>query len=352
MDTTRRKFLANLSAVGALTISPAALMSGAHNSGPRARSNTDWFRDAKWGVFCFNTDLGESKMSALDWNRHVDAFDTRTLGEQLKSVGANYLIFCLAQNSGHFYSPNETYDSIVGIQPSKCSRRDLIHDLSEALLPHGIKLLVYLPSGAPGADPVAVKKLQWEWGIEGKGSLTKGGKHTGKRLAEFQRMWESVIREWSDRWGKRVSGWWIDGCYFADEMYRHPDPPNFESFASALKAGNPSSIVAFNPGVFVDFGLREVISLTEYEDYTAGEVARAFPVCPGRWVNGAQYHVLSFLGESWGLGEPRFADEFVTGYTKDVVSKGGVVSWDVPINKDGSIPAKFLAQLKNINNAL
>ena len=53
----------------------------------------------------------------------------------------------------------------------------------------------------------------------------------GGRLAEFQRKWEAVIREWSLRWGKSVSGWWIDGCYFADQMYRFDDEPNFASFA-------------------------------------------------------------------------------------------------------------------------
>jgi hypothetical protein len=51
--------------------------------------------------------------------------------------------------------------------------------------------------------------------------------------------------------GTKVSGWWIDGCYFADEMYRHEGNPSFRSFTAALKAGNPNGIVAFNPGVVV-----------------------------------------------------------------------------------------------------
>jgi hypothetical protein len=42
----------------------------------------------------------------------------------------------------------------------------------------------------------------------------------GGRLAELQRNWEAVVRERPVRWGKSVSGWWIDGCYFADQMYR------------------------------------------------------------------------------------------------------------------------------------
>ena len=37
-----------------------------------------------------------------------------------------------------------------------------------------------------------------------------------------------------------------------------------------------------------------VICHSEHEDYTAGEISEAFPVrstCPGRWLDGAQYHI-------------------------------------------------------------
>lgn len=156
------------------------------------------------------------------------------------------------------------------------------------------------------------------------------------------------MREWSTRWGTRVRGWWIDGCYFADEMYRHSDEPNFPSFAAALKAGKPDALVAFNPGVVVP-----VICHTESEDYTAGEISTALPECPGAWVerNGhkARYHILSYLGESWCKGEPRFPDELVIGYTRHVTGKGGVVTWDVPIQRSGRIPQAYVDQLGKIH---
>ncbi len=307
------------------------------------RLNTDWFRDARWGVFTHY--LAGKEVTAEEWNSRVDRFDVIGLSQQLKSIGTAYYFITIGQNSGHYCSPNATYDSFVGIQPSKCSHRDLISDLYDALAPHGIKLMVYLPSGAPAADPVAMEKLGWKWGYKG-GWPSGGSERTGERLAKFQGKWEAVIREWSLRWGKKVCGWWIDGCYFADEMYRHPDPPNFQTFAAALKAGNPEGIVAFNPGVKTP-----VISLTEYEDYTAGEISEAFPVCPGRWINGAQYHILSYLGARWGGGEPRFVDDLVVGYTKDVNSKGGVVTWDVPITEGGLIPQPFVDQLMTLKNA-
>jgi len=319
-------------------------------------SNTDWFAECGWGVFCHylgaapSTD-GGGELTAAAWNALVDAFDVPGLARQLQSVHAPYLVLTLGQNSGHYLSPNATYDREVGICPSKCSRRDLVAELYDALHPRGIELLVYLPAGAPAADPVAMAALGWEWGFEGGWPQSWETRRTGKRLQAFQQKWEAVIREWSLRWGTKVRGWWIDGCYFADEMYRHNEAPNFASFASALKAGNPESIVAFNPGVVVP-----VLCHSEDEDYTAGEISEAFPTCPGPWVerNGhrARYHVLSYLGSSWCQGEPRFPDEFVLGYTRYVTGKGGVVTWDVPIQTSGLIPQPFIDQLGVLGNAI
>ncbi|MDB5084632.1 MAG: hypothetical protein JWN30_1518 [Bacilli bacterium] len=317
------------------------------------RTNVEWFKDAKWGVFCHylpkppSGSAEGSQLSADEWNERVNQFDVEGLAAQLESVGTNYFFLTIGQNTGHYCAPNETYDSIVGIHPSKCSRRDLVSDLSDALARKNIKLLVYLPSGAPDKDPLAMEKLAWENGYTGPGNR-HNRQRTGKRLAEFQHNWETVITEWSLRWGTKVSGWWIDGCYFADEMYRFPDAPNFQSFAAALKAGNPDSIVAFAPGVIVP-----VIShATEYEDYIAGEVIDKFPVCEGRWMDGAQYHILSFLGTGWGQGQPRFVDEFVIGYTKHVNQKEGVVTWDVPITHGGLIEQPFMEQLKALHKGL
>lgn len=314
------------------------------------RANTDWFRDCQWGVFTHF--LGRVGDTADAWNARVDSVDVERLADQIASTGARYYGITIGQNSGHFCAPNATYDALVGIAPSKCARRDLIADLYDALSPRGIHLLVYLPSGAPDGDPVAMERLGWRWGF------TEGwnGIRTGLRLAEFQVKWEAVIREWSLRWGDKVRGWWFDGCYFADEMYRHPDPPNFASFAAAAKVGNPGSLVAFNPGVFIP-----VRCHSDDEDYTAGEISGDLPLgafgygdnpayCHygpiRRFVDGAQFHVLCYLGEWWLHGTPRFPDELVVGYTKYITGHGGVITWDVPITDDGQIPESFLRQLR------
>jgi len=314
-----------------------AFLPGAAKEQPKVkRASTDWFRQAGWGVFTHY--LTGEDMSATEWNALVDGFDVPGLARQLKQTGCRYYYLTLGQNSGHYCSPNAAYDRIVGITPSKCSRRDLVADLYDALHPLGIRLMVYLPAGAPDRDPVAMERLQWSKGAA--------------RNAEFQRNWEAVIREWSQRWGKKVGGWWFDGCYWPDAMYRFPAPPNFQSFAAAAKAGNPQALVAFNPGV-----LRPIISLSEYEDYTAGEIDHSgddpFPPCPGRWVEGAQWHMLSYLGSNWCRGDkPAYPDDLIVRVTRDRLAAGGVVTWDVPIDRQGHIPQPFVDQLSALGRAL
>ena len=325
-----------------------------------AAENTDWFHQARWGVMAHYlgaapSSSGGAEVTAEMWNRQIDAFDVQGLADQLASTGAKYLLFTIGQNSGHYSAPNATYDKIVGITPSKCSRRDLVADLGKALKKRDIRLMVYLPSGAPAADVVARKKLAWRWGRTGGWQLP--GEPVGGRLVEFQRNWQAVIREWSLRWGTDVAGWWIDGCYFAEQMYYFDDEPNFASLAAAMRAGNPKSIVAFNPGVVVPVTVH-----SKFEDYTAGEVTlkrlpEAVAACPGRWLGSdgvkVQFHILTFLGESWCQGEnPQWPDEKVIGITRQIADKGGVVTYDVPISVGGLIPQPFVEQLRALGRNL
>lgn len=325
-----------------------------------AAESTDWFQQARWGVMTHYlgappSSKGGAELTAEMWNRQVDAFDVTGLADQLASTGAKYLLFTLGQNSGHYCSPNAAYDRIVGITPSKCSRRDLVAELAKALGARNIRLLVYLPSGAPAADPIARKALGWRWGAKGDWQLP--GEPVGGRLAEFQRHWEAIFREWSVRWGKSVSGWWIDGCYFADQMYQFEDEPNFGSFARALKAGNAEAIVAFNPGVRVP-----VVGHTKHEDYSAGEVnlpqlPKAIAACGGRWIEcegrKVQFQILTFLGTTWCQGDrPQLSDEQITAYTRQIADKGGVVTYDVPIQKSGLISKPFVEQLRAVGQAV
>jgi alpha-L-fucosidase len=306
-----------------------------------AQDRAAWMREARWGVMNhyladWRARVDKIEMSVDVWNRLIDNFDVNGLAEQIKSVGAGYYIITVGQNSGYYLSPNATYDRFVGIQPSKCSHRDLVADLYEALHQRGIKLMVYLPSGAPNGDKIAKEALQWQ-----------NGPYPNK---EFQIKWEQIIGEWSERWGERVAGWWFDGCYWPNIMYQSCETPNFESFAAAARAGNPSRAVAFNRGV-----VPRLISITPHEDCTAGEIndmerLEIRRASEGK-IDGAQIHVLSFLGEHWGMGAPRFTEEQVLKHTQTVAKEGGIITWDVPIQANGLIAQPFIEQLTAVGNA-
>ena len=325
-------------------------------------SNTDWFRDARWGLMFHyllaapDSGVDTSTVPADEWNERVDSFDVSRFAEQIRDVGAGYVMFTIGQNTGHFCSPNATYDRLTGIRPSKCSRRDLIGECAEALARVGVRMIAYLPSAAPTKDSIARDRLRFNppWDASGWGydQPKTGVELADERLTEGQRNWEAVIREWSLRWGRSVSGWWIDGCYFADRMYRHTDEPNFGSFAAALRAGNPDGILAFNAGTADPF-----VPLCPEQDYAAGEVADKFPVSYlwrplTRDMKGCHLHVLSFLGLCWGMGDtPRCGDDLIVGYTRHINSKGGTVTWDVPIGGNGVIPTEFSEQLRVLGAA-
>lgn len=299
-------------------------------------------QEAKWGVMIHyqaswlanENDL--ERITMEKWNDLIDNFDCEGLAKQLADVGAGYLIITVRHTRHFFMAPNATFDRYMGDAPSICSNRDLIVDLSRALDRYDIPLIVYLP-GQFSIAPAERKAFAYD--------------RDDPRLAEAYLRWQEVVREFSIRWGDKVAGWWIDGTYRPNTTSRHPDIPNFASKAAAMRAGNPDSIVAFNPGVFP-----RVMSLTPHEDYTAGEITG-----PGniRWmynkdgiIDGAQIHILSYLGRTWGRGEPRFTSEEVIRHSKNINAVQGAITWDVQAHPSGLIKEPFLEQLSLLGKAL
>ena len=268
--------------------------------------NTDWLRDARYGVFMHFL-LADAKGLAL-----VQEFDVDALARQLQTLGAKYFVLTLGQNSGYFNSPNAAYDRCTGYAPGeRCSMRDLPLDLYQALKPKGIRLMLYLPCQTPNRDARAQRAF----------GLAQGPRDQPIDI-EFARKWAQVIQEWSDRYGDKVAGWWFDGGYdrvrFNEEIA--------EIYAQAVKHGNPKAIVTFNPGV-------RLIRHTRAEDYTAGELNEPFKVLPAsRWVEGSQWHALTYLGSRWSARDTRYPAEEWAQWVRTAVSQGGAVTLDMGPN--------------------
>ncbi len=293
--------------------------------------NTDWFKDAKYGVFTHFLP-GDDKQLAL-----VDAFDVNALAGQLEAMGAKYFVITLGQNSGYFISPNATYDKVTGYAAGqRCSKRDLPLAMYEALKPKGIRLMLYLPCQTPNGDDRAQKAF----------GLAQGRQDQPIDVA-FAKKWAAVIQEWSDRYGDKVAGWWFDGGYawikFNEDIA--------QIYAQAVKHGNPKAIVSFNPGV-------SLVRHTKAEDYTAGELNDPFEVIPaGRWVNGSQWHALTFMGSQWSRRDVRFPTEKWEQWVAEATAHGGVVTLDMGPNWDpkagpiGSLAEAQVAQVMTIRAA-
>lgn len=287
---------------------------------------TDWMPEAKVGAFMHF--LPDRSNFAL-----VEKFDVPALAKQLSAAKVTYFVFTLGQNSGYMNAPNATYDRIAGFAPGeRCARRDLPKELAAALKPLGIRLMLYLPCQTPNGDAQAVRAF-------GLPATPLNGDR--KVDATFAAKWAEVIREWSDRYGDSVSGWWFDGGYewigFNSEIAR--------VYAAAVKHGNPQAVVTFNPGVSLK-------RWTDAEDYTAGELNDPFTyACDGRWLNGSQWHVLTFLGRQWGTRDTRHPDDAWIAWVRKVTDKGGVVTLDVGPNYDSTVaPVGAIsdAQLKQL----
>jgi len=52
------------------------------------------------------------------------------------------------------------------------------------------------------------------------------------------------------------------------------------------------------------------------------------------------------------MGSPRFSAEQVVKWSRDIRSKGGVITWDVPIQSNGLISQPVIDQLTAVGKAL
>jgi hypothetical protein len=281
--------------------------------------NAQWMRDAKWGFFTHYLAHMASEHTIYlpknEWNENVNSFDVKRFGDQLSALKAPYCFITIGQSGNYFCSPNETFDGYFGADMGCRTERDLIADIAEELTPRGIRTCVYL----------------WP-----------GGVGIGDAPDQNEKCLE-VITEWSERWGESISAWWADGSAY-------PSFPLYQAYMNAFKAGNKDALVATKLW-------RKLPDEQVLEDYLGGESGFLLEVSNNRYHNYQKgvtdkipLHFLTFLGEFWGIGEPRFPVEVVTGWTQHINNLGGTVSWDCPVTDSGAIPDKVYEQLSVLSS--
>lgn len=276
----------------------------AHSRAEKAH-RTDWLHRAKWGVMFHYCSNWKGLNDGERWNQTIQEFDVAKLASQLHEAKAGYFVIT-AKHCGNPIAPNAAYERI---HPGKCPKRDLIADLAGELAKKDIPLMLYYATGM---------------GID----------------ADFS---ARVIEEYSKRHGPKVKGWWLDNNIGKQDLQKQ--------LAAAARSGNPDALVAFSPP-------KGFHRNSPFDDYTAGnEHAPRSARCAGRFVDGVQWHMLSYLGHNWGgvtkyKDKPRFNAETAARITKNIADHGGVVTWDVPHQPSGSIGNEIMDQLRAIGTAV
>ena len=310
---------------------------------------TDWLYNKKWGVFVHylyvtqnnplrkcNMDVGET-----DWNECVDSFDVDLLAKQLHEAGAGYLFVTLLQRKRFICAPNAAFDRITSYKPGEaCSKRDLINDIYNALQKYDIDLMLYFTGDGPLDDPKAGPAM---------GYVNQADKVT----LPYVKNWAEVAAEYSCRYGEKIKGWWVDGCY----SFIGYDEEKLKIIADALRKGNPDTLISLNCGVEA-----RVSAYSISDDFTTGEMNDFVDIPDQRFIinaNGhkAQWHTLSFLGippdgnkyNGWCQPGSKYNGEYMREYVNKVHNYGGVVTIDVCLNRDGSIDKEQFEVLKKIN---
>jgi lysophospholipase L1-like esterase len=314
----------------------AALAAATADAKPH-NPDTDWFKDAGYGVFVHflwdvqnvggraNT-MGKPPVS---WDELVNGFDTEKFADQMKAAGAGYVMFTMMQRTRYLVAPNETYEKLTGYPRGEAtSHRDLVEDLYASLHQRGIPLMLYWTGDGPRQDKQASEGL---------------GGWPGHVTDAYVQNWANVAAEYSRRYGDKVKGWWVDGCY----GHIGYNQMRWGLLAAGLKAGNARAIVALN-----NPSMTRASSSTDHDDYTTGEM-NSFNDIPGdRWRDGKQFHVLSFLGSDWGHPGSKYTLDDLADYVSQVMAAGGVVTIDVCLYRDGSVDPAQIELLSKLRPAI
>lgn len=316
----------------------------------------DRFYNRRWGVFfhylypCLIKNEGYENYS---WNEMVESFDVESFASELHRAGAGYCFITVMQGAKYMLAPNKTYDKICGTEPGEaCATRDLVNDLYVALSKYDIDLYLYYTGDGPCKDSICGPKMRFynadKWDV-----ITP----------EFVQNWAAVLEEYSIRYGDKVKGWWIDGCYdyvgYNDELLK----PLYE----AIKKGNPNAIVAFNNGdlcreeVLTGKAERKLRKCYCSEEFTAGEYIDFTYIPETRFIDGAQAHILAPIGADGVNNEPdnpgmwwyqkgaRYDSEYMKEYIQKMHDAGGVVTAELYIYPDGKLDKEQIDMFANIN---
>ena len=229
------KPLLNFRSLELTPLSATAAIEADRQEARRSRASTEWLNKAGYGLMFHWTSQSIGKDGTnKPFAQAVADFPVDRFVEMVEATGAGYVLFTVGHAQPYCPAPLSSWEKYF---PGKTTKRDLIAELAQALNAKGIKLMCYFPAHVIGKYPKASSQ-------------------------EFTQMTSDILKEFGERYGEKVAGYWFDGFYQCFEKY--PDF-SFRDFYKVCKAGNSKRIIAVNSWIYP--------SVTEWQDYWAGETS-------------------------------------------------------------------------------
>jgi hypothetical protein len=285
----------------------------------------------------------DSEMTAAGWNQFVDGFDVQGFARQMADAKVGWVIFCL---DDHYYAwpcaPSEKFDEFTGYGPGeKCSRRDLIMEVADALNAHGVKMIVYT---AVLNGYMKEKKVT-------AGLLDDGNNQTPPS-AESRKRRLAILKEYADRYKDKIAGWWFDGV---EQNPYGEKPDDWTTVGEIVRADNAHAVIAFSNGNNEQGLMRKgVDNYTGGDTWSKQDLTKLTPKQKPPQ-NGILWHGKIYCGNVYhGQGESnQFMDQELIDWIKTVNEQGGICTLDWPFNpKTGLLKDFGLDQLKRVAAAV
>jgi hypothetical protein len=273
-----------------------------------------------------------------NWSKQLDV---NYLVEQVKTIpNVSYVLFNLSRGAdGSVYSA--PHSVLNKVNPGCCSQRDLFGEAASAFQAAGYKVLVYMATQGPAQlkhgphnETDAKRVANWKAWVK-----TNYGSDDTPTLKKAYA--EVIVREFAQRYGTQIDGWWFDHSSFGNIKLIHKE----------VTKANPKAVVAFCSGL----GTIENKN-PDYEDYTAGhpipmrreqastpqnlrmiesieKSQNGFLIKEGKASLG---HVFMPMKDKWNKGKNIvWTEAQAVEWMQRVLQAGGAWTWNVPCH-DGS----------------
>jgi hypothetical protein len=249
-----------------------------------------------------------------------------------------------------------------------------VFDIAKAVKNRGKRFIAYLPCEIK-ANTTLHAGLEWTT-------------EPGTDQAAFQKNYVKIVREWSERFGTYLDGWWFDGCYPTREPFTN-NHMKWEDWYEAARAGNKNAAVTFNDGSFLagntdpirpehDYTSGEALVLVDSKIRLTTRMDGALFMPEQAYVEGTEclYHALLPLDGYWAhngkefpewanlpfkfepskkqkeMPGPIYQNAELIKFVGDFTKVGGAVTLNINVSQEGFLGKKTLKQLKTLKKSV